>query len=83
MSLYPRLLWSPDGVEITVQTAEDEAARVAEGYHLLPPPWPEAEPVVTEDAPTFGAADDGTGEGPTEGPPDDETHAKPTRKKKG
>lgn len=29
---YPKLLWTPDGVEVTVQSPDEEAARVAEGY---------------------------------------------------
>ncbi len=97
MSEYPRLMWSPDGVEICVRSDEEKAAKMAEGYRLTAEATPakaqvmdgEALDLVSEhpvfdaqesDPPTFGAADDGTGEGPTEGPADDATHDKPKRK---
>jgi len=90
---YPRLMWSPDGVEITVPTAEVEAEKRAEGYRVtaeLPLAVVQADPapetVVFDaqesDPPTFGASDDGTGEGPTEGAADDDTHEKKPKRKK-
>ncbi len=87
MSDYPKLLWK-DGVELTVQNADEEAAKRAEGCvghgesaaPVVVEPETEAEPA--SDPPTFGAADDDTGEEPTEGPADDDTHAKRSRKKK-
>ena len=86
---YPRLMWSPDGVEITVPTAEVEAEKRAEGYRVTaaePLADPAPETVVFDpqesDPLTFGAADDGTGEGPTEGASDDDTHEKKSKRKK-
>ncbi len=68
--LYPRLMWSPGGVEVTAADVDAEVKYLAEGYRLtpeapaveaveeavleVPPADPENEP------PTFGAADDDT-----------------------
>ena len=78
---YPKLLWSPDGVEVTAVDADDELKYLAQGYRLtaeppaeapvpdepdeVPPADPENEPA------TFGAADDDTFA---------EDDAKPTKK---
>ena len=63
--VYPRLLWSPDGVEITVKDADEQAAKEAEGYRLtqeLPAevPEPEPEPKPEDEGPTFGPPHDDT-----------------------
>jgi hypothetical protein len=39
-SLYPRLLWSARGDELTVYSAKEERDRVAEGYLLVAPVAP-------------------------------------------
>lgn len=55
MSEYPKLMWLPDGREITVGSADEETLRSDEGCSALPPgsvpaapespePEPEAEP---------------------------------------
>ena len=36
-TLYPRLMWSPSGVEVTVRDAKAEATHTAQGFVLLPP----------------------------------------------
>ena len=70
---YPKLLWSADGQEVTVKDADEEAAKLAEGYRVTAAPVAVSEPTPELDnKPTFGAADD-----PTYG--DD----KPKNKKKG
>jgi len=87
---YRRLLWSSDGVEVTVCSEAEESEKVAQGYRLTADPESDADPFdpgyifdpQESDPPTFGSADDGTGEGPTEGPSDDETHAKKPKRKK-
>jgi antitoxin (DNA-binding transcriptional repressor) of toxin-antitoxin stability system len=71
LSDYPKLLWSPEGVEVCVVSREDEAARVADGYTVTQPGTPvadvapvDADPVVEADPydtePTFGASGDDT-----------------------
>ena len=42
MSEFPKLLWSPAGTEITVHSAEAQAAALLDGYRLT------AEPVAAE-----------------------------------
>lgn len=85
MSTYPKLMWSPLGVEVTVQSAGEQAEKEAEGYRETPEKPAPIEPVPDvlddpdgvppadpdNDPPTFGPADDGTGEGPSFGPPMD------------
>jgi hypothetical protein len=34
---YPRLMWSPNGAEVTVTTAKEQARREADGYVSTPP----------------------------------------------
>jgi hypothetical protein len=82
-----KLMWSPEGIEITVQTDEEEAEKKSAGYLNYAPGTPP--PVVVEgdlpsesEPPTYGAADDDTGEGPTEGAADDENYVKKNKKKK-
>ena len=79
MILYPRLLWSSDGVEVTVSSAEEEAEKLANGYRVTAAPPSDDAPY---EGPTFGAPDEGTGDEPTEGPADDETHEKKPKRKK-
>lgn len=90
VSEFPKLLWSPVGVEVTAADAAAEVAYLADGYRLTaapePPaelPAPEPEPVVVplaagevpdNEPATFGLPDDGTGEGPTFGAADDPTY---------
>ena len=89
---HRRLLWSPEGVEITVCSEAEEAEKIAQGYRLTAEASTDsaADPFdpgyifdpQESDPPTFGAADDGSGEGPTEGPSDDATHEKKPKRKK-
>lgn len=44
---YRRLMWSPDGREITVTSEADEAAYAKKGYTLQAPPDAEADPTET------------------------------------
>lgn len=79
VSEYPKLLWSPEGVEICVGDATVEAEKLALGYRrtveVLSPSVvddPDGTPPdvdVYEDEPTFG-------------PPGDQTHTKRSSKKK-
>lgn len=75
-------------MEVTVYSAEEEAEKLEQGYRLTaeaPAAVVQADAPAEDcgcDPPTFGAADDGTGEGPTEGPADDQTHEKKPKRKK-
>lgn len=81
---YPKLLWSPDGVEVTAQTVEDEARYAAEGYRVTaeppaeaPAPVPEEPEAVLEVPPP-----DPENEPATFGPADDDTFAEDAKPKK-
>lgn len=82
MSEYPRLMWSPDGVEICVKSDEEKAAKLAEGYRLTAEAPPakaqatdgEALDLVSEH-PVF---DPQESDPPTFGTPDDGTGEGPT-----
>lgn len=43
---YPKLLWSADGVEITVRSREEEQAQIAQGYVTAPPLTGPVDPMV-------------------------------------
>jgi hypothetical protein len=86
MSAYPKLMWSPIGVEYTVTAPDEEAALVEQGYRYTAaakpkPPVPDAE--------GFGHPAEPQGEPPAELPapapddvPDDESVGGKSSKKK-
>ena len=78
---YPKLMFK-GGQEITVGGAAEEAEKAAEGFHAAGETFALDDGKTVEAPPTFGAADDGTGDEPTEGPPDDQAHVKRSKKKK-
>ena len=80
MSDYPKLM-TRGAEEITVGGTAEQGDREADGWRAVDVSVVLASvtPVAPEEAPvppTFGAPDDGTGEGPTEGPSHDDTHVK-------
>lgn len=82
MSLYPKLM-TRAGAELTVHGASEQGDREAEGWTACDGSVvTEAVAPMEDSAPTYGAAEDGTGDGPTEGPAHDDTHVKRSRKKK-
>jgi hypothetical protein len=82
MSDYPKLLWTKDGAEITVQSAQEESDKRAEGAYghgeaavgaaVVEPGVPEQSPDADNDADFDND--------PTFGPPGDDTHAKKAAK---
>jgi hypothetical protein len=80
MSDYPKLLWTKSGAEITVQSAQEESDKRAEGAYGHGEAEVAAavvEPGVPEQSPD---ADEAFDNEPTFGPPGDDTHAKKAAK---
>jgi hypothetical protein len=77
---YPKLMWAPDGVEVTVCSAGEEQEKLAAGFSLTAPGTPVAAEALsaTDEAHT----DDEPVDEPTFGPPHDQTHAKRGGKKR-
>jgi hypothetical protein len=79
MSEFPKLLWSPGGVEVTVTAPDEEAALVEQGYRYTKEAKPKKAAKVA-DAEGFGHPAEPQGEPPAELPapapddvPDDES----------
>lgn len=49
VSVYPKLMWSPQGQEVTVQSSEEERTLRAEGYRLTQEAFTLKEPVVPDE----------------------------------
>lgn len=81
MSEYPKLMWSPIGVEVTVTAPDEEAALKEQGYRYTKEAKPKP-PAKADGADADVPPDESDGEGPTFGPPDDDTHVKRAAKKK-
>ncbi len=83
--LYPALMWSKDGTEVTVGSEAEEAAKTAEGYRLTREADPALAPAVAEPVPPAVSADlaePAAAEfAPTFGAPDDDTYAEGTTRK--
>lgn len=79
MSEFPKLLWSADGVEVTVQDQIEQDAKLADGYRLTAAV--EA-PVVSEPPAEVPAPEPDEPEGPTFGGPQDASFGEDAKVKK-
>lgn len=87
MSEFPKLLWSPEGAEVTVADEAEQAAKLAEGYRLTaeaPVAEPSAEVIepVSEPPAELPEPEPDEPEGPTFGGPQDASFGEDAKAKK-